>query len=37
VEAHAFSNSAREAIEKAGGTATVIGGTEATQTAPPTE
>ena len=25
VEAHAFSNSAREAIEKAGGTATVIG------------
>ena len=26
VEAHAFSNSAREAIEKAGGTVTVIGG-----------
>ncbi len=28
VEAHAFSNSAREAIEKAGGTVTVIGKTE---------
>lgn len=26
VEAHAFSNSAREAIEKAGGTVTVLGG-----------
>jgi large subunit ribosomal protein L15 len=29
VEAHAFSNSAREAIEKAGGTVTVIGGEDA--------
>jgi len=29
VEAHAFSNSAREAIEKAGGTVTVLGRTEA--------
>ena len=29
VEAHAFSSSAREAIEKAGGTATVIGNHEA--------
>ena len=28
VEAHAFSSSARDAIEKAGGTATVIGKTE---------
>jgi large subunit ribosomal protein L15 len=29
VEAHAFSASAREAIEKAGGTVTVIGGGKA--------
>ncbi|HET7419285.1 MAG TPA: 50S ribosomal protein L15 [Candidatus Dormibacteraeota bacterium] len=36
VEAHAFSNSAREAIEKAGGTVTVIGGEkeEKTEEAP---
>ncbi len=34
VEAHAFSNSAREAIEKAGGTATVIGKPEAEETEP---
>ena len=33
VEAHAFSASAREAIEKAGGTVTVIGGEKAEQTA----
>ena len=31
VEAHAISNSAREAIEKAGGTVTVLGKTEQTQ------
>lgn len=35
VEAHAFSNSAREAIEKAGGTATVIGKTEETEESEP--
>jgi large subunit ribosomal protein L15 len=34
VEAHAFSNSAREAIEKAGGTAIVIGKPEETEAAP---
>jgi len=33
VEAHAFSASAREAIEKAGGTVTVIGGDKAEKTA----
>jgi large subunit ribosomal protein L15 len=32
VEADAFSNSAREAIEKAGGTVTVIGGEKAVET-----
>ena len=34
VEAHAFSSSAREAIEKAGGTATVIGKTEEPEAEP---
>jgi large subunit ribosomal protein L15 len=34
VEAHAFSNSAREAIEKAGGTVTVIGNAEKTEAEP---
>jgi large subunit ribosomal protein L15 len=34
VEAHAFSNSAREAIEKAGGTVTVIGSTEKPEAEP---
>jgi large subunit ribosomal protein L15 len=34
VEAHAFSNSARESIEKAGGTATVIGKTEVQEDKP---
>ena len=34
VEAHAFSSSARDAIEKAGGTATVIGKTEEPQEEP---
>lgn len=33
VEAHAFTNSAREAIERAGGTVTVIGGEKASPTA----
>lgn len=40
VEAHAFSNSAREAIEKAGGTVTVLGKREEPEEAPepaPTE
>src|SRR5215472_9803593 len=35
VEAHAFSNSAREAIEKAGGTVTVVGQKEAEQAPEP--
>jgi large subunit ribosomal protein L15 len=34
VEAHAFSNSAREAIEKAGGTVTVLGKREEPEEAP---
>lgn len=34
VEAHAFSNSAREAIEKAGGSVTVLGKTEEKQAEP---
>jgi large subunit ribosomal protein L15 len=37
VEAHAFSAGAREAIEKAGGKATVIGGTEEKAEAAPQE
>ncbi len=37
VEAHAFSSSARDAIEKAGGTATVIGNTEEQEEPKPAE
>ncbi len=37
VEAHAFSDSARQAIEKAGGTATVIGNTEEKEEPHPAE
>jgi large subunit ribosomal protein L15 len=37
VEAHAFSNSAREAIEKAGGTVTVIGDDKKEEAPQPTE
>lgn len=37
VEAHAFSNSARDAIEKAGGTVTLIGKTETEEKPQPSE